>query len=232
MGLHARTAPTMTIKVYAMPLQHNYAAIHDTCKASGESEEFVMTNLMTGDNKTPDYLAKFPMHCAPAMEDTDNGLCITETNAILRYIARKNGSKLYPTDLRQAAICDMVLDHKLCSLGKDVAYTYIYPMAGFASPCTPEQEAAALKKIQTDQWPAVQKFITESKGPFVCGSQVSIADLSLWGHFKVLNLCNPDCVVFKEVDGLKAWFDAVEGTIGADWFNDDNWGFWKSKKAA
>merc|ERR1719502_136966 len=136
----------MTIKIYGMPLQHNYAAIHATCKHSGESEEFVMCNLMTGDNKTAEYVAKFPMHCAPAMEDTENGLCITETNAILRYIAKKAGSKLYPSDLKQAAICDMVLDHKLCSLGKDMAYTYIYPKVGFTPAISAEDEEKALTK--------------------------------------------------------------------------------------
>ena len=30
---------------------------------------------------------------------------------------------------------------------------------------------------------------------------------------------------------MKAWFDAVEGTVGDDWFSDDNWGFWKQKAA-
>ena len=42
------------IKIYGMPLQHNYCAIKAVCKASGTPEEFVMTNLMTGDNKTPE----------------------------------------------------------------------------------------------------------------------------------------------------------------------------------
>merc|ERR1711907_209484 len=232
MGLHARTAPTMTIKVYAMPLQHNYAAIHATCKASGESEEFVMTNLMTGDNKTPDYLAKFPMHQAPAMEDTDNGLCITETNAILRYIARKSESALYPSDLKQAAICDMVLDLKLGAIGHDIATTYIYPVAGFAAPQGEEKDNQIKEKMKTAQWPAIQKYINESGGPFVCGSQITVADISLWGHVKLVSIIDPESDLFKQCEGLKAWFDAVEGTVQEGWFTDDNWGFWNSKKVA
>lgn len=223
----------MGIKVYAMPLQHNYCAIHATCKMAGVEEEFVMTNIMEGGQNTPEYLAKFPMHCCPAMEDTENGLCVTETNAILRYIARKTKSKLYPDDLKQAAICDMVLDHKLCSLGKDVAYTFIYPAAGFAGPVDAEKEAEVLAKLKKDQWPAVQKYIDESKGPFICGSQVTIGDLSLWGHVKlVVILLGKDCSMFETCPGMKAWFDAVEGTIGDDWFSETNWGFWNSKKKA
>merc|ERR1711998_729864 len=150
----ATTTETMTIKVYGMPFQHNYVAIHAACKMTGTEFEFVFTNLMDGSNKTPEYLAKFPMHCCPAMEDTDNGLCITETNAIMRYIARKAGHALYPEDLKQAAICDMALDHKLCSLGKDIAYTFIYPKVGFAPAVEAEALAAAVEKRKTDQWAA------------------------------------------------------------------------------
>lgn len=222
----------MPIKVYAMPLQHNFFAIHALSKVAGTDYEFVFTNLMEGAQKTPEYLAKFPMHCCPAMEDTDNGLCITETNAILRYIARKTNSTAYPSDLKLATICDMVLDHKLCSFGKDMAYEFIYPVAGFAGPTTPEKEAAAVAKMKEDQWPAVQKFITETGGPFICGANVSIADLSLWGHVKVVSLIWPACPMFTECAGLKAWFDAVEGVMGADWFTDDNFGFWKGKPHA
>ena len=177
------------------------------------------------------YLAKFPNHCAPAKEDTDNGLCITETNAVLRYIARKSESKLYPSDLKQAAICDMVLDHKLCSIGKDIASNFIYPKADFGPAVTDETLTAAVAKMKTDQWPAVQKFIKESGGPFVCGSQVTIADYSLWGHVKIVSILSPDAPLLKECDGMKAWFDAVEGIVGDDWFSDDNWGFWKQKAA-
>merc|ERR1711907_506156 len=225
-------AETMTIKVYGMPFQHNYVAIVAACKMSGTEFEFVFTNLMDGSNKTPEYLAKFPMHQAPAMEDTDTGLCITETNAILRYIARKSGSALYPTDLKQAAICDMVLDLKLGAIGHDIATTYIYPVAGFAPPQGDEIDAQKKEKMKTAQWPAIQKYITESGGPFVCGSQITVADISLWGHVKLVSLILPECDLWKECEGLKAWFDAVEGTVQEGWFTDDNWGFWNSKKAA
>merc|ERR1712167_341235 len=82
-----RELTAMPIKVHGMPMQHNYVAIHLACKLAGVEEEFVMCNLMAGDQMKPEYLAKFPMHQAPAMEDTDTGLCITETNAIRHDIA-------------------------------------------------------------------------------------------------------------------------------------------------
>jgi len=224
----AQSTETMTIKVYGMPFQHNYVAIHAACKMTGTEFEFVFTNLMDGSNKTPEYLAKFPMHCCPALEDTDNGLCITETNAIMRYIARKAGHALYPEDLKQAAICDMALDHKLCSLGKDIAYTFIYPKVGFAPAVEAEALAAAVEKMKTDQWPAMQKFINESGGPFFCGSQVTIADLSLWGHVKIMAIICPEAGMW-ECEGIRAWFDAVEGTIEDGWY-DGHFDFWNSKK--
>merc|ERR1711934_817776 len=224
-----RELTAMPIKIHGMPMQHNYVAIHLACKLAGVEEEFVMCNLMAGDQMKPEYLAKFPMHQAPAMEDTDTGLCITETNSILRYIARKSGSALFPADHKQAAVCDFVLDLKLGAIGHDLATTYIYPKVGFAAPQGDEKDAQIKEKMKTCQWPAIQKFITESGGPFVCGSQVTVADISLWGHVKILSILLPECDMWKECEGMKAWFDAVEATVQEGWFTDDNWGFWKSK---
>lgn len=223
----------MTIKIYGMPLQHNYMAIAATCKNAGIPYEFVFTNIMAGEQMKPEFVAKFPMHCLPALEDTDNGLCVTETNAILRYVARKAASKSYPSDdLKAACIVDMILDHKLGSLGQSMAKNFIYPAAGFSGPVSEEDATAAIEKMKKDQWPAVQKFITESKGPFITGSQVSIGDYSLWGHVKVFSLLfGLEHAMFTNCEGMKEWFAAVEATIGADWFNDDNYGFWKGKAA-
>jgi len=220
----------MPLKVYGMPFQHNLMAIKATAKIAAIDFEFVFTDIMAGKQNEPEFLAKFPMHCLPSLEDTDNGLCITETNAVLRYLARKAGSSLYPSDLKLAAQCDMVLDHKLCSLGKDMAYELLYPTAGFAGPTTAEKEAAAVAKMKKEQWPAVQLFIKSNGGSFVCGNELSIADISLWGHVKVASIIWPTCPMFTECDGLKAWFDAVDAKVtesGA--ITEENTGFWSTK---
>jgi len=219
-----------SIKIYAMPFQHNFMAIKAAAKLANVEIEFVFTDIMAGEQCKPEFLAKFPMHTLPAMEDTENGLCVGETNAILRYIAMKGKSSIYPTDFKLAAQCDMVLDHKLCSLGKTVGYELIYPTAGFSGPTTPEKETEAIAKMKKEQWPAVQKFITENGGSFVCGNEVSIADISLWGHVKVLSLMWSGCPAFTECDGFKAWFDAVEAKVTASGaITDENTGFWTSK---
>eukprot|EP00929_Paragymnodinium_shiwhaense_P038434 TRINITY_DN202_c0_g2_i1.p1 TRINITY_DN202_c0_g2~~TRINITY_DN202_c0_g2_i1.p1 ORF type:complete len:222 (+),score=57.92 TRINITY_DN202_c0_g2_i1:69-734(+) len=218
------------LKIYALPFQHNYWAIEKCCQMSNVEFEMVMTNIMEGAHKTPEMLAKFPMHTLPALEDTENGLQINETNAILRYIAKKAGSKLYPSDLKLNAICNCMLDHKLCSFGKDMAAGLIYPTVGFAPPSTLEGEKAIVDKMKAEQWPAMQKFIKENGGKFVCGNELSIADLSLWGHVKIVSLMWPACPMFAELDGFKDWFDAVDAAVPP--LSDEQTDFWKSKPHA
>eukprot|EP00929_Paragymnodinium_shiwhaense_P038433 TRINITY_DN202_c0_g1_i1.p1 TRINITY_DN202_c0_g1~~TRINITY_DN202_c0_g1_i1.p1 ORF type:complete len:258 (+),score=78.38 TRINITY_DN202_c0_g1_i1:72-845(+) len=218
------------IKIYAMPFQHNYWAIEKLCQMEGVKYEMVFTNLMEGAHKTPEMLAKFPMHALPAMEDPGNGLQIHETNAILRYIAMKAGSKLYPADLKLAAICDCMLDHKLCSFAKDMAVELIYPVVGFAPATTAEKEKAAIDKMKAEQWPAMRKFIKENGGIFVCGKDISIADISLWGHVKIVSLMWPACPMFTELEGFKEWFDAVDAAVPP--LTDEQTDFWKSKPHA
>lgn len=220
----------MPIKIYGLPFQHNTVAIMAACKMAGVEYDFVMTNIMVGEHKTPEMLAKFPMHTTPSMEDTDNGTCMTETCAVLRYIARKGGSTtLFPSDLKLSGICDMVMDHKVAALGTDLFKKQISPGI-FGPKISDEDVAAYVETMKTRQWPAVQKFIDENGGAFVCGKDVSVADLCIWGHVKVLSILKPESPLFTEVKGFKAWFDAVEETIGEDWFNDANWGFWQEKK--
>mmetsp|Transcript_6226 Transcript_6226/g.13441 ORF Transcript_6226/g.13441 Transcript_6226/m.13441 type:complete len:225 (-) Transcript_6226:159-833(-) len=221
----------MSIKIYGMPFQHNTMAMFVACKLAGVEYEFVNTNIMVGEHKTPEMLAKFPMHTTPSMEDTDTGLCMTETCACLRYIARKGGSTtLFPSDLKLSAVCDMVMDHKISVLGADIASNLIYPgVFSFAESKSDEAIAEYIGKVKTRQWPAVQKFIDENGGPFVCGNNISVADLSIWGFVKIVSIIRPTSAIFTECEGLKKWFDAVD-KIAAEHITDENLGFWKEKK--
>jgi len=219
----------MSIKIYGLPFQHNTISMIAACKLAGVDYEFVQTNIMVGEHKTPEMLAKFPMHTTPSMEDTDNGLCMTETCACLRYIARKSGSTtLFPSDLKLSGVCDMVMDHKIAVLAEGLATNLIYPGI-FGDKKSDEEIAEYTEKVKVRQWPAVQKFINENEGPFVCGKDISVADLSIYGHVKIVSILRPDSAVFTECKGFNEWFDAVDG-LAVQYVTEDNLGFWKEKK--
>jgi glutathione S-transferase len=56
---------------------------------------WVAVDIMKGETRTPEFLARFPLGRIPAVE-LDDGRRLAESNAILRYLAR--GSALLPDD--------------------------------------------------------------------------------------------------------------------------------------
>lgn len=221
----------MTLKIYGLPLQHNFMAIKALARLAKLDIELVPTDLMKGEHLTPEFVAKFPMHCIPALEDTENGLCITETNAILRYLAAKSGSSsLYPLtgearDLKQGAVCDMILDVKAASFGPDLGKLIIYPAAGFGAPLSEEEAKTVTEKLQKDKWASIAKFIKESGGPFICGKEVSIGDLSVWGFLKVALCLDGGHKLWEGCGGVREYVKAIEEVVGGGF--EENMGFWE-----
>ena len=58
-----------------------------------------LINLGKGEQRDPDYLKICPNGRIPAIVDTDTGISVFESGAILLYLAEKSG-KLMPTDLK------------------------------------------------------------------------------------------------------------------------------------
>ena len=86
-------------------------------------EEFV--DLMTGAHMQPPYSAVNPNCLVPMLEDGD--LKLTESSAILKYLADKIGSPAYPKDLKQRAKVNEVMDWINTNFYREWGYNLCYP---------------------------------------------------------------------------------------------------------
>jgi glutathione S-transferase len=118
---------------------------------------------------TPEYAALNPMKKVPTL--VDDGTVVWQSNTILRYLANKSGSALYPADAAARSHVDRWMDWTLAELNP--AY-----MAGFRDAKKPEAERAADTaanlgnelKLLEDQL---------AKSAWVAGGQFSLADVAL-----------------------------------------------------
>lgn len=68
----------------------------------GSPVEFVRVDLGRGEHKKPGYLAINPAGRVPALVDGDYRL--SESNAVMAYLALRAGSDLWPADARQVEV--------------------------------------------------------------------------------------------------------------------------------
>ena len=86
-----------------------------------------VVDIMTGAQYSQPYAAVNPNCLVPMLEDGD--LRLTESSAILKYLADKVGSPAYPKDLKQRAKVNEVMDwikdaDKKIGLCMDVGHTF------------------------------------------------------------------------------------------------------------
>ncbi|WNG20646.1 glutathione S-transferase family protein [Cystobacter fuscus] len=86
------------MKVYGHPMSTCTRKVLTTLAEKGHtSHEFVLVDLMKGEQKSPQYLARHPFGVIPFLED--EGFSMYESRAIIRYLdARLPGPKLTPSD--------------------------------------------------------------------------------------------------------------------------------------
>jgi glutathione S-transferase len=135
-------------------------------------------DLFKGEHKLPAYLAINPSGQVPTLDDGDFRL--TESSAILKYLAEKNASRAYPADAKQRARVNEMMDWFNTGFSRDFCYGLVYgqTLPDFIYADAAVQSAALARAQQkTRHWLAIldQHLIGASK-TFVCGNDITLAD--------------------------------------------------------
>ena len=118
---------------------------------------------------TPEYAALNPMKKVPTLVDGDT--VVWQSNTILRYLANKTGSTLYPTDPAQHSMADRWMDWLLAELNP--AY-----LAGFRDAKKSEADRAA--ETATNLGNELSMLEGQlAKCAWVAGTHFSLADIAL-----------------------------------------------------
>ena len=166
------------MKLYYHPLSTTSRPLMLFAAESGIDIDFKVVDLFTGEHLQPPYAAINPSCQVPALEDGDFRL--TESSAILKYLADKTGSAAYPSDLQKRARVNEMMDWFNTGFYRDFGYGLIYPqLFPHHRRATDELQAGTIAwgKEKAKGWLKIldEKLIGPKNG-YLCGSQITIAD--------------------------------------------------------
>ena len=167
-----------------------------------------VVDLMTGEHLKDPYASINPNCMVPMLEDGDFRL--TESSAILKYLADKIGSPAYPKDLKQRAKVNEVMDWLNTNFYRDYAYGLCYPQvfphhkrrSDEAHTATIEwgkENAKKWLKLLNDHWIGPDKN-------YLVGDQVTIADYFGACLVSIGEIIKVD---FSAYPNVKRWLDNV-----------------------
>ncbi|MBB5691669.1 glutathione S-transferase family protein [Roseomonas alkaliterrae] len=125
---------------------------------------------------TPEYRAMNPNGRIPTIED--GGFVLWESNSILRYLAMKHGSALYPADPAARASADRWMDWQLSTLSP-AERNLFWGMVRTPPGKRDMAAVMAAAKAAGACWSIVDAWIARHGGPYLDGRAMTIADIVL-----------------------------------------------------
>jgi glutathione S-transferase len=169
-------------------------------------EEIV--DLMTRAHQKEPFASLNPNCLVPMLVDGD--LKLTESSAILKYLADKIGSPAYPKDLKARAKVNEMMDWINTNFYRDFGYGFCYPQlfphhrrrSDEAQQATLEFAAERGKKwlrLLNDHWLGSKSYL--------CGDQITIADYPGAGIVSLGELIGCD---FAAYPNIRRWLDCMK----------------------
>jgi glutathione S-transferase len=165
------------MKLHYSPASTTSLSIVLFCAESRIPFEPSLVNLMTGEQKSPAYLKLSPWGLVPTLDD--DGFVLTESSAILKYIAEKHESPAYPRDLRARARVNERMDWINTELYRELGYHFVYPQILPHHARTPDGAQHATVQWGRERARRALSILDEhafAHGPYLCGDRISIAD--------------------------------------------------------
>lgn len=197
------------MKLYTNKLSPNCRKVHALAAHLGVKLEEVTINLMTGDQRKPEYLAINPNGKVPSLVEGSTKLW--ESNAILGYVASHSGSDTttWPkSDARYDIMRWMYWESNNLNqaVGALIGEKIFKPMRG-AEP-DPGVIDSNLKKFRN--YAAILNGELESK-KFLTGSDVTIADFSVGVWFGYRDVCELPVKEYAHVERWLADLSKIKG---------------------
>ena len=197
------------MKLYYHPASTTCRPIMLFAAEAGIALDMQVVDLFTGEQYKPDYEAINPNHQVPVLDD--GGFRLTESSAIMKYLAEKSGSAAYPTGLQERARINESMDWVNTQLNRDLCYGFVYPQIfGTHKRRSDEAHQSTIEwgRTKAQGWLKVLDQSVLAPGHnFLCGDKISLADYFCAPFVHVAQLTGTD---FAGYPNLQAWLGRMK----------------------
>lgn len=166
------------MRIYFHPASTTSRGVMLLAAEHGLDVEFQVVDLFSGEHFKDEYSTINPNHLVPVLEDGEFRL--TESSAILKYLADGRRLAVYPTELKARARVNERMDWINTQLCRDLAYGFVYPQIfPTHKRASDEVQAATLAwgGERAKGWLKVlDKSVIGAGNRYLCGSEITIAD--------------------------------------------------------
>lgn len=197
------------MKLYCHPLTTTSRPLLLFIGDIGAAVDVQVVDIRVSEHLQPAFRAINPNHLLPALDD--DGFILTESSAILKYLADRLGSELYPHDLRQRARVNERMDWIVTQISRDLAFGFVYPQI-FPTHKRRSHEAqdATLEwaRARARRWLEVMDRDLLGPHPYLCGEAITIAD-----HYAApfIALAEVTGSTMAEYPNVVAWLSRMKG---------------------
>lgn len=166
------------MKLYYHPASTTSRMVTMFAADAGIPLDLQVIDLMTGEQLKPEYKAINPNGLVPYLDD--DGFGLSESGAILRYLASKYDSAAYPKDIKARAKVDELMEWFYSNYYKDYGYGLVYPqLFPHHKRRSEEATAGAIEwgKNKSRHWLGIlDKNYIGADRKFLCGDTPTLAD--------------------------------------------------------
>lgn len=193
------------IKLYRHPLSGHAHRVELFLSLIGQEHELVEVDLLTGEQKTEDFLALNPFGKVPVISDDSNGsTVVSDSNAILVYLARRYANPTwYPDDPAVQAEIQKWLSVAAGDINNGPATARLVTV--FGAGYDPEQA----KSIAYGLFDVLEKHLTGRA--WLADANPTIADVA--GYSYIAHAPEGD-VSLEPYPAIRAWLNRLEALPG------------------
>lgn len=175
---------------------------------AGVKLDYEMIDLMSGAQFNPTFTAVNPNNCVPVLED--GSFRLTESSAILKYLADSVNSPAYPKDLKARARVNEMMDWFNTGFYNAYGYSMCYPQMMEHTKLPDEKANAVLidvgKKHAEKYLGVLEAKLAASREPYLCGKDITIADYFGYGILSVGEVVG---CTFEAYPNVRKWYDRM-----------------------